>query len=499
VVVALSGNSAAKAGPGTIRQLVSRISPDALIGIDPFPQGLQGAAPRDTSVPIFITQAEKQLEFIPVESSIGLITLPASGEAIRLSDVASQHQPTSEAAKQLPTPAACVITSEISLSISPPERSASLDGIEEYISRLPTELRGPSVTHLSTGLRVGFSTTYTQSGRGEDAIHIAGIGTSQANLGAAADNNTANSPAVIKQFSNGVTQVQSINIDAFGIQSLHGIGSSRADTLKDAQITTLTHLANTPPQELAGLSGIAATTAAAIHARATARVNNTVEPLGTDSLPSRDPVFIDIETDGLTPSTAWLIGVLDGGPEDGRYLTFREQNPGDGSHLEAFLMWLTGPAQNRPVVAWNGYNFDFPVIKDQLQKHYPERVSEWDNCYQFDALWWATDKDGGNVALPGRTNALEDVAEALGWTPNETGIDGATVAAIYSAYQAHETAPEHSAYRSPDWERLEAYCEDDVRALATIYEHLKDATHSSQQSMPTAMTTDQGSLSDFHQ
>jgi len=495
-LVMVPGSKAAKVGQGTLQTLVDNVDLDILVGVDPYPQGLRGMAPKDASLPIFLGRATDGPKYTPINSAqTGILALPSNSQEAELSKSVEQAEPTVEAQHNLTDcQAVCVITPDISLSVSPQERSTTLDGIEEYASRLPPALRGPSVTHLSTNLRVGFSTTYRQNEGNEDAIYIAGIGTSQANLGAAR-NSEDPTATIINQFSNGVTRVNSIDLDAFGVQSVHGVGPSRHKTLQKAGLSTLSDIADTSPKLLADLSGIASKTAAAIHARATARVNGTIQPIGTDTLPTDDPVFIDIETDGLSPSTAWLIGVLDGGSEEGRYLTFREQEPGDGSHLEAFLMWLTGPAQGRPVVAWNGYDFDFPVIKDQLQTHHPERVSDWERCFQFDALWWATQKDGGNAALPGRTNKLEDVATALGWEPSVTGVDGATVAAIYSAYQTH-TAVDSQSHRTPDWDRLERYCEDDVRALATIYEHLQQATEDNQ-SVPPSMNTNQGSLSDF--
>jgi hypothetical protein len=157
-------------------------------------------------------------------------------------------------------------------------------------------------------------------------------------------------------------------------------------------------------------------------------------------------------------------------------------------------------------------------------------VSAWTDRYQFDPLWWATEKNGGNAMLPGRTNRLEDVAAALGWAPSTVGIDGGTVAALYTAHRNRVLAaddrdtdggasapdPERGAHAdrptAPPWDRLERYCEDDVRALATVYEHLRDAAKAdtgsgsgsgsdsdsgSGTTTPTGENSAQGSLADF--
>jgi hypothetical protein len=58
--------------------------------------------------------------------------------------------------------------------------------------------------------------------------------------------------------------------------------------------------------------------------------------------------------------------------------------------------------------------------------------------------------------------------------------------------------------RSPatelDWERFDAYCEDDVRALATVYEALRESgriVSTEEPSRDVHETTTQGSLSDW--
>ena len=52
-----------------------------------------------------------------------------------------------------------------------------------------------------------------------------------------------------------------------------------------------------------------------------------------------------------------------------------------------------------------------------------------------------------------------------------TGLSGAQTAAAYRAFRA---APDDPA-AEPDWDRHRAYCEDDCRALWTVYEALADA------------------------
>jgi Predicted exonuclease len=308
--------------------------------------------------------------------------------------------------------------------------------------------------------------------------------------------------AVVEIHPGGIVSVDTVSPDAFGLTGISGVGTKRAETLRRADYQTPHDVAAAQPRELARLDRIGRSVAAAIHDAATARGNGTVVATGDDSLPRGDPIFIDIETDGLEPSVAWLVGVLDGDAADGHYMPFTQPEPESADHLEAFLSWADANARGRPLVAWNGWGFDFPVLEDQIRQRCPAYTETWNELYQFDPLWWATRKNGGNAALPGYDNTLETVASALGWTPTTAGIDGQTVAEIYTAYrQAWLAAADQSRVQPPDWGRLEAYCEDDVRALATIYDALDAAARRDRGTTTTngQTTTEstQGALSDF--
>ncbi|MFB6095510.1 MAG: ribonuclease H-like domain-containing protein, partial [Halodesulfurarchaeum sp.] len=75
-----------------------------------------------------------------------------------------------------------------------------------------------------------------------------------------------------------------------------------------------------------------------------------------------------------------------------------------------------------------------------------------------------------NAILPGVTNRLSDVAEALGYERTGPPLTGAAVARRYRRWMLERTAA-----AEPNWDRLESYCEDDVRALAQVYQALESA------------------------
>ena len=353
----------------------------------------------------------------------------------------------------------CVVSDALSLSVDPYERSAAVEGLADYRERLPDPWHA-AAAHVVTTLRAGHETTVTGP---TGPLSLVGVGTTTARLGAGVDSRVGD-PTVVSVYSNGAVTTEPVDPESVGLRGVRDVGPARAETLREGGYTTVGDLAQARAPDIADLGGFGRSTARSIRAAARAGTDRTVVSTGDGALPRGDPVFVDVETDGLEASTAWLVGVLDGGPEDGRYLAFRQRDPDDTSHLEG---------------------------------HCPDQHRAWADTYQFDPLYWA--RDQGNAALPGRSNRLEAVAGALGWEPTTAGLDGQTVAEVYVAWRtAVERAADPAAVDPPAWRRLERYCEDDVRALATIYDELRAAAGRD----ATAETAQggngrQGSLSDF--
>lgn len=501
-ILALSGTVVQRYHRDTILAIVDSLAPDTVLATRPESGIVVPTIGRAIDQPIL--QAGQGMQSDVTTACDGNIVIAATAggdDTLSSKHVTTQLPATDQASHKDPAQSSthrCVISDSISLLVDPYERDARIEGIEEYLEGVPEEWLASGTTHLSTALRVGFKTEFTSDYSG-NTLTIVGVGDSTAKLGVGADGTDA-AVAVVDVYSNGVVDTDEVDPEKFGLRGVDQVGNTRIETLRRAGFKTPQDLVDARKSKLADLKGIAGAIASNIRAAARAGVEKTPVPTGNDSLPYGDPVFIDIETDGLNPSTAWLIGVLDGDSEDGTYLAFREEYPGDDSHLEAFMTWLTENASERPVVAWNGNGFDFPVIEDQLRQHCPEYVEAWKDTYCFDALYWARDKNGGNAALPGRTNKLESVAKSLGWEPSSNGIDGATVAEMYVSWRGQvERAGDPATVPEPDWDRLEKYCEDDVRALATIYDSLGEvARRDPETSSPTGEDSTQGMLSDFN-
>ncbi|MCQ4334255.1 ribonuclease H-like domain-containing protein [Natronomonas sp. F2-12] len=496
--------------PGTVIQeyavadvladAIEAVDPDLLIATPPNEAAVSGPhVAKLVDVPVIIPKrnATPTVEVIP-EAEVGIIAtntptdLPATP---------------ADLARDLPNARnldgidhGYLVTDRLELSIDPHHRRTRLEGIESYTTEVPTAWRTDAITHLSTRLRPDYTTVHRYTDGGDDTtertLSIHGIGLTTGNLGAGVDESTQEL-AVAKVYRNGAVCTTSYDPTNFGLRGLDQVGQTRAERLRKRGYDTREAVSRAEVHEIADIRGLGQSTAETIQASATAVANGEVVPIGDGAVPDGDPIFIDIETNGLNGSTAWLIGVLDGDARTGTYLPFRQRTlwkPAE--HLESFLTWLAGTAANRPVVAWNGYDFDFPIIARQLEEHHPDRLEEWRTRYRFDPLSWATQQD--NATLPGRSNKLEAVATALGWEPQTGELDGQTAAELYNAWATQSTGAE--ARFTPDWKRFESYCEDDVRALATIYEALGEASRrppGTATNRSTTETTSQGSLSDF--
>ncbi|MCU4752066.1 ribonuclease H-like domain-containing protein [Halobacteria archaeon AArc-curdl1] len=266
---------------------------------------------------------------------------------------------------------------------------------------------------------------------------------------------------------------EAVDADQFGLRALHGVGRSTADQLRKHGCQTTRDVRDLSVSELTERPGIGRTTAEKIHAHAA--VIDSSEPLVlTNKTPvktcdGRPPLCLDIETDGLTPTIIWQIGVYD--PATDSHQAFIEKtNPTDPAPvLEAFITWLLANHRDRTLLTWNGHRFDYRYIRQFLDRYHPEYVEAWDGLWTYDLYRWAV-RDG-NALLPGRTNKLDHVARATGYESGDTALTGAQTAAAYQRFMRNPKDPASE----PDWERHRAYCEDDCRALWYVYRTVMEA------------------------
>ncbi|MEF8821312.1 MAG: ribonuclease H-like domain-containing protein [Halovenus sp.] len=372
-----------------------------------------------------------------------------------------------------------VVSNLLELDVDTTTLSTTLVGKDAYSEALGAEGLDGEYVHISTALPAEYRQQW-------DGLSIVGGGD---------ESGASDSPLVALDCrSDGEILTHTVRPDRLGLQALDRVGSSRARTLREAGYTSRELIASADRTRLADLAGIGTTTAGRIQQSAEAISRGEVVRTGSEPLPDGDPVFVDIETDGLSPTITWLVGVLDGSASGGNYISFLQTDPDDpGRAIEDFVAWYTANASHRPLVAYNGWRFDFEVLHEQLVEHCSHYAEDWTSTYRFDPYQWAV--TNGNAILPGRTNKLEDVAAALGYEREEEALTGAAVARQYRQWMA-DRSPE----TEPDWERFSGYCEDDVRALAVVYDALEASGRiesNNDDDTTTQTETTQGTLSEW--
>ena len=291
----------------------------------------------------------------------------------------------------------------------------------------------------------------------------------------------------------GAVGVERVGADRFGLRALDGVGPRTADRLRAAGVESREAVREADRRTLTDIDGVGRETAA----RATrhAEVLATGEPLrlGQAPLPGerapRPPLCLDIETDGLSPSIVWQIGVYDPVADDHRAFTERDPDASPGAVIEHFLVWLLGSHPDRALLTWNGHRFDYRHLTAFVERYVPAYAEAWSEIHKHDLYDWAVRSE--HALLPGRTNGLKQVGRRLGYEFG-TSLDGAATAAAYQRFRRTG--------EPLDWARHEAYCEDDCRALWHVYDRLRAADRRDGDpttDRATATDTEQSGLGDF--
>ena len=457
--------------PAAIDDWLAYFDPDlvALTGDAPAPRAASELRRRtDADTPVFHPAGNAPASGPRTIGGVQFLLAPTT----RALEAVADHE-RADLDPEVPT---YVLGGLLELDVDTTALSTSLVGREAYAAALDARNLDGEYVHLSTRLPAEYRREW-------DGLAVVGAG----------EAGQTDAPLVALDCrSDGRVLTRRLRRTAIGLRALDGVGETRADRLREAGFADRAAVADARPEALADLPGIGATAAERIRRSARAAARGEVVRASDAPLPGGGPVFVDIETDGLTPTVTWLIGVLDG--ETGEYRSFLQTDPDDpGGAIEAFLAWYESEASGRPLVAYRGREFDFGVLREHVAEYRPEYLDVWRAADRFDPYRWAV--EAGNAALPGRTNRLADVAGALGYERSGTDLTGAAVARAYRRWAA-----DRSPATELDWERFEAYCEDDVRGLAAVYRAIAASgriVSTGEPSRDVEETTTQGRLSDW--
>lgn len=292
--------------------------------------------------------------------------------------------------------------------------------------------------------------------------------------------------------SDGVVTVNSLAEGKLGIRALSGMGETYAARFRQAGYETVEDIYEAEMVDLLRVKGVGDHRAEQFTKQSTALIEGEVVRFTDDESLPQDVVHIDIETDGLNPSIIWQIGVYD--PRADETHAFLQKDPTEkGEILREFGAWLRNSLDGRAVVAYNGWKFDFPHLTEFFVQHAPEYSQTWESTYKVDPYDWVVRE--GHAAFPSRGNSIENVAEALDYEREHTGLDGATTAHAYQRWMQNPCDETEL-----DWDRHTTYCREDVLALHHVYQALLDSGRvlaEQNTDRPTDENTQQGTLFDY--
>ncbi|ERG97833.1 MAG: hypothetical protein J07HQX50_01862, partial [Haloquadratum sp. J07HQX50] len=185
-ILALSGAIVQQYHVETLLALVESVHPDAIVAVPPFANSVAPAIRRQLDTPILQPGRGMRPDSITAGNDEILVVAPPASDRSLTIEAIPDHlstKGTSEGESQGKLPEHyCIVTDALSLSVDPYERSAGVEGFTEYSDQLPTEWSHNCMTHLSTALRAGFTTTLGDRLE-RNAATIVGVGNSEANLG----------------------------------------------------------------------------------------------------------------------------------------------------------------------------------------------------------------------------------------------------------------------------------------------------------------------------
>ncbi|AXR81690.1 ribonuclease H-like domain-containing protein [Natrarchaeobaculum sulfurireducens] len=489
-LLALSPSVLADRPEATLQDMAATLEPDAVWVLGPSRDARAFArARRAFDVPVVHPPLESG------DGPLSTLAVDTTGRTLEVAfapDARALQRDPETAAKELTASKPCaLVCDDVTTSVRPTALETTLEYADALASALP---RGRVSTVLTGGEPAGYDELWhlepaTGAVRAVDHDPLVGSDSTDDEAvsirvrGAGSVESYGKSTGValvtLDGDGDGVERTDTHDVTDFGLEAVSGIGPKTAARLADRGIQTRADVLETSMATLADLPGVGRDRARTFHQHATVLETGEPRRLTDESLPgenwSTPPLCLDIETDGLSPTIIWQVGVYD--PVTDEYRAFVERtDPTDPAPvLEAFCDWLFGIHPNRALLTWNGWRFDYRHLGAFIAKHVPYYAEEWEAIPTFDLYLWAVGND--NALLPGRTNALEDVASALDYEGAGTGLDGARTAAAYQRFVRTGEPLE--------WDRHEAYCEDDCRALWHVYEHLRDAP----QADSTAETT----------
>lgn len=240
------------------------------------------------------------------------------------------------------------------------------------------------------------------------------------------------------------------------LQKLTQIGSSRAEDLQEAGITSISDIATLEKEELFSQTRLPQYCLERVYPHARAFHDNETKIQDADKyerLREDGTVFVDIETD-LEQSQVWCIGLYSCADDEFTQLVSLDD---EQALFEDFREYLDEHGSPR-LVYYAGNRFDEKYLSEGAERtnvQLSDVVAEW-----IDACLISRK----SIFHPTEGHELDTIASGLGFVFAHPEVGGLEIGSAYSVYRSEGESPEDG------WKQYLEYNLDDVLAIKYIIE-----------------------------
>lgn len=263
-------------------------------------------------------------------------------------------------------------------------------------------------------------------------------------------------------YADGRINIKNLRSTNLGLRAIRDVGRKTAEKLVDHGYQTRSDVSRATRSDLREIYGIGEKKGNSIWYHSRALENDTIKRRANNPVPGDQPVFIDIATDGFTPTVIWYIVAYDS--KTNTYETFLAKNPdAKGDVIRSFITWYAAGRQSQTMISWRGWESTYRHLQKFIREHASKYETLYERANKRDLYYWAEELE--NAVLPGRTEDIVDHARTLGTEFPEVGINEQYIMNSYREWM-------NGGEDEPEWDLIRQYYKNRIRALITVYNEL---------------------------
>jgi predicted RecB family nuclease len=245
-----------------------------------------------------------------------------------------------------------------------------------------------------------------------------------------------------------------INPNNLSVSRINGIGANTYLKFRRAGIKTVEDFVNAGVSKISQILGWTERGGLPFYLRGLAVYQNRVIKIKEPKTISQNPIYLDIETD-FNQRSVWMIGIYIA--KSNEFIQLVADKPKHESKIIKKCLEILSDHPNVPVISYSGSRFDERI----LRKRFDEENLKHNHLIFDDILLDIK----ASLAFPIKSYTLSELGEFYGYKFKHPNMDGRQVAILYSQYA-------NDLKKFIGYEKLCEYNEDDVKAMASIVEHI---------------------------